>query len=58
MLLHGIKKLFTILGYKITDTSLADTEIHIHLEPYKRSSHYVHSAKKLLTPRDTTAAWT
>jgi len=38
MLLHGIKKLLNIPGYKITDTSIADTEIHIHIEPYKRST--------------------
>jgi transposase len=36
MLLHGIKKLLNIPGYKITDASLADTVIHIHSEPYKK----------------------
>jgi transposase len=36
MLLHGIKKLLNIPGYKITDTSFADGEIHIYLEPYKK----------------------
>jgi transposase len=36
MLLHGIKKLLDIPGYKITDASLFDTEIHLYLEPYKK----------------------
>lgn len=36
MLLHGIKKLLDIPGYKITDASLVDTEIHLYLEPYKK----------------------
>jgi len=36
MLLHGIKKLLNIPGYKITDTSFTDGEIHIYLEPYKK----------------------
>ena len=36
MLLHGIKKLLNIPGYKITDATLFDTEIHLHLEPYKK----------------------
>ena len=36
MLLHGIKKLLNIPGYKITDTSLFDTAIHLYLEPYKK----------------------
>jgi hypothetical protein len=36
MLLHGTKKLLDILGYKITDASLVDTEIHLYLEPYKK----------------------
>ena len=36
MLLHGIKKLLNIPGYKITDATFFDTEIHIYLEPYKK----------------------
>jgi transposase len=36
MLVYGIKKLLNIPGYKITDASLFDTEIHLHLEPYKK----------------------
>ena len=36
MLLHGIKKLLNIPGYKITDASVTDAEIHIHLKPHKK----------------------
>ena len=36
MLLHGIKKLLNIPGYKITDATLFETEIHLHLVPYKK----------------------
>jgi transposase len=36
MLLHGIKKLLNIPGYKITDATLFDTTIHLYLEPYKK----------------------
>jgi hypothetical protein len=36
MLLHGIKKLLNIPGYKITDASLFDTAMHLYLEPYKK----------------------
>jgi transposase len=38
MLLHGIRKLLNIPGYKATDTHLTDTEIHIHLEPYIKNA--------------------
>lgn len=36
MLLHGIKKLLNIPGYKITDATLFETKIHLHLVPYKK----------------------
>lgn len=36
MLLHGIKKLLNIPGYKITDATFFETKIHLHLVPYKK----------------------
>lgn len=58
MLLHGIKKLLNVPGYKITDTSIDDTEIHIHIEPYKKSAPICPHCKEAHTKGYRSSQWT
>jgi len=58
MLFHGIRKLLNIPGYKITDTYLTDTEMHIHLEPYIKNKPVCPRCREAHTKGYHSSQWT